>query len=147
WQPGSRQEDDMVGSLDWQPQRGHVLQRLAKKTVKFLVTGLDLDYRLQPFRHHFGMARFVSLPEAIERRPELLLTILEGIEQACVPGLTRLQRYLEAQSPIGGNRLARCMQDCDRHRTLKIPVRIGRANPLPSLRPFGGDLAAAHDFS
>src|SRR6516165_5029825 len=28
---------------------------------------------------------------------------------------------------------------------MKIPVRIRSANPLPSLRPFRGDLAAAYD--
>src|SRR5262245_31183059 len=93
------------------------------------------------------MAGFVNLPEAIGRRAELLLAILERIEQTRVPGLARLKRSLEAQSPIGGNRLARCMHDCDRHRALKILVQIGRANPLSSLRPIRGDLAAAHDLA
>src|SRR5262249_848420 len=147
WQPGGGEKHDVVGSLDRQTQRGHVLQRLMEETVEFLVAGPDLDHCFQPFRHRLGMAGFVNFPEALGRRAQLLLAILERIEQARVPGLARLERNLEAQSPIGGNSLARCVHYCDRHRALKILVRIGRANPLPSFRPFRGDLTAAHDLA
>src|SRR4029453_2131126 len=39
------------------------------------------------------------------------------------------------------------MRHRDRHHAPKISVRVGRANPLPSLRPLCGDLAAAHDLA
>ena len=75
----------------------------------------------------------------------MLLAILERVEQAGVPSLARLKRDLEAEPPIGGNGLARCARHGGCHGTVKIPVRICGAKPLPCLRPFSGDLATAYD--
>ena len=93
------------------------------------------------------MAGLVTFPNTIVRRVETLLAILERVEQAGMPSLARRKHDLEAEPPIGGNSLARCARHRDRHCTVKIPVRIRGANPLPSLRPFGGDLATAHDVA
>src|SRR5215813_5491230 len=64
-----------------------------------------------------------------------------------MPSLARLKRDLEAEPPIGGNGLARCTRHCDRQRAVKIAVRVRGTKPLPPLRPFGGDLAAAYDLA
>src|SRR6516164_7208857 len=137
----------MVRTLDRQTQRSHVLQRLMKETVEFFVACPDLDHVLEPFRHRREKAGLASFPDTIARRVKLLLAILERIEQAGMPSLARLKRDLEAEPPIGGNGLARCTRHCDRQRAVKITVRIRGAKPLPALRPFGGDLAAAYDLA
>src|ERR1700757_1920544 len=93
------------------------------------------------------MAGFLTFPEAIVWCVKLLLGILERIGQAGVPTLARLKRDLEAEPSVGGNGLARCTRHCDRQRAVKITVRIRGTKPLPSLRPFGGDLAAAYDLA
>jgi hypothetical protein len=139
---GGRQEHHMVRVFDRQTQRSHVLQRLVKETVEFLVARLDLDHGLELFRHRQEKAGLVAFPDTIVRRAKLLLAILEHI-QADVPSLAGLKRNLEAEPSIGGNGLARCTRHGDCHRAVKIPVRIRGTKPLPSLRPFCGDLAAA----
>src|SRR6516165_1045989 len=93
------------------------------------------------------MVGLATFREAIVRRAQLLLTILERIGQAGAPSFARLKRDLEAEPSIGGNSLARCTRHCDRQRAVKITVRIRGTKPLPSLRPFGGDLAAAYDLA
>ena len=85
------------------------------------------------------------MPDAILRRVEMLLAILERVEQAAVPSLARLKRDVEAEAPVGRDSLARCTRHCNRHCTVKIPVGVGGAKPLPCLGPFSGDLATAHD--
>ena len=64
-----------------------------------------------------------------------------------MPSLVRLKRDVEAEPPVGGDSLARCTRHRGCHGTVKIPVRIRGANPLPRLRPFSGDLAAAYDVA
>src|SRR5262245_2395960 len=137
----------MVRALDRQTQRSHVLQRLVKETVEFFVACFDLDHGLEPFRHRREKAGLVSFPDTIARRMKLLLAILERIQQTGMPSLARLKRDLEAEPSIGGNGLARCTRYCDRQRAVKITVRIRGTKPLPALRPFGGDLAAAYDLA
>src|SRR5262249_7466781 len=61
--------------------------------------------------------------------------------------LARRDRHLEAEPPIGRNRLARCARHGDCDRAVKISVRIGGTQPLTSLRPFRRDLAAAYDVA
>src|SRR5262249_25461504 len=114
---------------------------------EFLVAHLDLDHRLQPFRHRQGMPGLLSFPEAVMRRVEPLFAIRDRVEQAGVPSLARLKRDLEAEPPIGGNGLARCTRHADCHRPLKIPVRIDGTKSLPSLRPFSGNLASTYDVA
>src|SRR4029077_6080433 len=46
WKPGGRHENEVIRACDRQPERGHVLERLAKQTIKFLVAGLDLGHVL-----------------------------------------------------------------------------------------------------
>ena len=84
-QPGSRQKDHMVGASDRQTQRGHVLQRLAKKTVEFLVARLDPDHRLQPFCHRQGMAGLVNFSDAVVRRVKALFAVLQHVQQTGRP--------------------------------------------------------------
>src|SRR5262249_31605248 len=48
-QSSRRHEDHMIRAFDGQPERGHVLERLMKETIKLFVACLDLRYRLQPF--------------------------------------------------------------------------------------------------
>src|SRR5262245_31184581 len=115
--------------------------------MEFFVACLDLDHGLEPFRHRRVMVGFATFPEAIVRCAKLLLAILERIGQASVPSFARLKRDLEAEPSIGGNGLARCTRHCDRKRAVKIAVRICGTKPLPPLRPFGGDLAAAYDLA
>ena len=62
-----------------------------------------------------------------------------------MPGLTRVERHLEAEPAVGGNSLTRSTRHRNCDCAAKIAVRVGSANPLPPLGPFGGDLAAAHD--
>ena len=144
-QSGSRQENDLVCALDRQTERGHVLQRLTEQTVEFFVAGLNLDHGLQPFRHRLGVAGLVTLPDAIVRRAEMLLAILECVEQAGVPSLVRLKHDVEAEPSVGRDGLARRVRHRGCHGTVEIPVRIRGAEPLPCLRPLSGDLATAHD--
>src|SRR5262249_62090392 len=86
-------------------------------------------------------------PDTFRGRAESLLAILERIQQPGMPSLARLKRDLEAEPPIRGNGLARCTRRCDRQRAVKITIRIRGTKPLPPLRPFGGDLAAAYDVA
>jgi hypothetical protein len=46
-----RHEDHVIRASDRQPERRHVLDCLAKQTIKFLVAGLDLGHVLEPVRH------------------------------------------------------------------------------------------------
>ena len=46
------------------------------------------------------------MPDAILRRVEMLLAILERVEQADVPSIVRLKRDLEAEAAVGRNSLA-----------------------------------------
>ena len=48
--PGGRQENHMIRACHRQAERGHVLERLAKQAIKFLVAGPDLDNVFQPVR-------------------------------------------------------------------------------------------------
>jgi len=112
----------MVRALDRQTERGHVLQRLVEETVEFFVAALNLGHNLQPLRHSPGVLGLATLPDAIPGRAKMLLAILERVEQAGVPSLVRLKHDVEAEPPIGGNRLARCTRDCNRHCAVKIPV-------------------------
>lgn len=38
-----RKKDHVIGACDWQAERSHILECLAKQTIKFFVAGLDLD--------------------------------------------------------------------------------------------------------
>ena len=40
---GGRQENHVIRACHRQAERSHVLKRLAKQTIEFLVAGLDLD--------------------------------------------------------------------------------------------------------
>ena len=144
-QSGRRYEGHVIRAPDRQTECGHVLQRLVKQTVEFLVACLDLDHGLQPFRHRLGMVGLVTGPDTILRRVEVLLAILERVEQAGMPSLAGFKCDVEAEPSIGGNGLARCARHGSCHSTLKILVRIHGAEPLPPLRPFSGDLATAYD--
>src|SRR5262245_43668825 len=84
-------------------------------------------------------------PEAGARRVVVLVAVVERITQAGVPGFARGERDLKAEPSVGGNSLARSARHGHGNGAMKIPVRICRANLLPPLRPFGGDLATAHD--
>src|SRR5258708_24732566 len=112
----------LARALDGQTERGHVLQRLAKKTVEFFVACLNLGHHLQPPRHRLGMARLVARPNTMARRVEELLSILEFVEQASVPSLHWLKGDLKTEPPIGENGVARCARNQSGHGTTKIPV-------------------------
>jgi hypothetical protein len=90
-----------------QAEGGHVLERLAKQAVKFLVAGLDLDDVFEPVRQRIGMARFVAVGNAMGRRIEMLVAVCQCIEQTAMPGLTRFERDLEAEPAIGVYRFRR----------------------------------------
>src|SRR6478672_2251198 len=97
----------MVCALEGQTERGHVLERLAEQPVKLFVACLNLDHRVQPFRHGLNVVGS-TLPDAILKRVEMLLAILERVEQADVPSIVRLKRDVEAEAPVGRNSLASC---------------------------------------
>ena len=137
----------MARAPDRQTQRGHILERLAKETVEFLVACLDLDHCLQPFRRRQGITGPATFPDAVVRRVKALLAVFQQVEQTGVPRLARLKRHFEAEPPIGGSSLARCARHGDCYRAVKISVRISGTQPLPSLRPFRRDLAAAYDVA
>src|SRR4029453_201776 len=77
----------------------------------------------------------------------MLLPILKRVEQTGVPGLVWLKRDLEAEPPVSRDSFARCARYRYFHGAVKILVRIRGADSLLCLRPFCGDLAAAHDVT
>jgi hypothetical protein len=46
WKSSARHEHQVIRACDRQPERGHVLECLAKQTIKFLVAGLNLGHLL-----------------------------------------------------------------------------------------------------
>ena len=48
-QSSRRHENHMIRAFDRQTERGHVLERLMKETIKLFVAGVDLGYGVQPF--------------------------------------------------------------------------------------------------
>src|SRR6516225_1001193 len=46
WKPSGRHEHQVIRACDRQPERSHVLECLAKQTIKFLVASLDLGHLL-----------------------------------------------------------------------------------------------------
>src|SRR5262245_63722656 len=104
--------------------------------MEFFVACLDLNHGLEPFRHRGVVLGFATFREAIVRRAQLLLAILERVGQAGVPSFARLKRDLEAEPSIGGNGLARCTRHRDRQRAVKITVRIRGTKTLKLLLTF-----------
>src|SRR5215472_5840900 len=82
---GGWQEDHMIGALDRQPKSGHVLEGLAKQTIKFLVARVDLDHVLEPVRHRLSGFRFGAWPKAISGGRKMLVTVCQRIEEAAMP--------------------------------------------------------------
>ena len=91
----------MIRARDRQPKRRHVLQRLAIKAIELLVAATDLQHRLQPVRECLGVARSSMVVDTLVRCSEDPVAILQRIEQAAMPGFTRLEVDFEAQPAIG----------------------------------------------
>ena len=137
WESGGRQENQVIRALNRQPKRSHVLQPLAKETVKFLVAGLDLDHVLQPVRHRLGMVltfgsarRSQSATKNAGRR----LSTHSGGSNA----MTRsVQGHLEAQPSIGVHRLRVRRENC--HSAAEIAAAVGGTKLLVRLGPIRRD--------
>jgi hypothetical protein len=67
------------------PERGHVLDRLAKETIELLFAGLDLRHVMEPVRHRLGMARLVALPDALGRGVARPIAIGQRLVEAAMP--------------------------------------------------------------
>ena len=63
-QAGGWQKNLVIGADDRQPERRHVLERLAIKTVELLIAGADLQHGPQPVRQRFGVVRLLVLVDA-----------------------------------------------------------------------------------
>src|ERR1700684_1844014 len=64
-----------------------------------------------------------------------------------MPGLPRLKRDVEAQTPISVHRrLAIALAGADNHLAAEIPVAISEPQCLPLMRPRCGDATAPYDM-
>src|ERR1700734_2556818 len=88
----------------------------------------------------------MTLPDTMLWCVKALPAILERVEQAGVPGFTRLKRDLEAEPSVGIDRLAGRARDSYGHAAVKIPIRIRRVKPLPRLGPLRCDLPTADNL-
>src|SRR5262245_35580608 len=69
----------LIGALNRQAQRGHVLDSLAIQPPKALVVRTDLKNSTQPVRHRSGVLRVVRIADASRRWGVELSTILPCI--------------------------------------------------------------------
>src|SRR6266536_1387874 len=136
---GSRQEGLAIRSLDWKPERGHILECAAKQSVEFLVARLNFGDRLQPVSQPFGVLGFFAVADAIARRLKMPAAILQRIQNAGVPGLPGFESDFEAEPAIGIRSFSGSSQGRNRHRPAEIAVAIGCAKSLSRRRPFRDD--------
>src|SRR5665213_3305451 len=84
--------------------------------------------------------------DAFTRRPNALGSIHQVVNEAAMPGLARLERDIEAQTPVGTHRrLAISLAGANDDFTAKILIAISDPKNLPLLRPRSDDTAPPHD--
>src|SRR5262245_35104737 len=131
-----RQESLAVRSLDRKAERGHVFQCTAKQPVEFLVARLNLGNCLQPASQRLGVLGPLAAFDAIARRIEMPVAVLEHIQDAAVPGLSWSESDFEAEPAIGIVCLSGRSRRVDRHRSAEITVAVGGTKPLSGRRPL-----------
>src|SRR5215831_1654035 len=87
---GRRQERLAIPRLDRKAERGHVLECRAKQPVELLVARLNFGDGLQPVTQPLGMLGLFAVFDAIARRVKTAISILQRVQDAAVPRLTRL---------------------------------------------------------
>jgi hypothetical protein len=75
------------------------------------------------------------------------VVILQGIEKACMPSFSGVERDLEAETTVCIDGLCRKIMRGNYNRPAEVVVAIDRAKLLPRLRPFGGDPPPAYDIA
>ena len=94
----------MVGALDRQAQRRHVVDRLVVETIELLVAGTQFQHCLAPVPMRLGLRRRLGMHRALVRRVVALVAVGEFIQQATMPLAAGRQLHLEAQSAVGEHR-------------------------------------------
>src|SRR5271170_2019346 len=83
---------------------------------------------------------------AFPGRPQALCAIYQVVDEAAMPALPGLQRYIEAQPSVGVDRwCAIAVGSADNHLSDKILVEIRDAQHLPLGRPRRGDAPTPHN--
>src|ERR1700730_13520346 len=145
--PGGRQKDDMIRALDWEAERGHVFKCAPKKAIELLIAGLNFCHGPQPIRQGFGVARGRMVFNAVMWRTRMLVVILQGIEKACMPGFSGVERNLKAETTVCIDGRLRKIIRGNYNRPAEVAVAIDRGKLLPCLRPFGGDPPSAYNVA
>ena len=95
----------LIGAVDRQPQRRHVVDRLVVEAVKLLVAGADLQHRLLPVRQRFGVVRRPMIDRQQSRSGRnMSLAVGQRVEQAAMPGRPGSKIDLEAEPAVGIDR-------------------------------------------
>ncbi len=142
-QPGGGQEHHVVGALDRQAQRRHVVDRLVEEAIEFLVAGTQFQHRLPPIAVGLGLGRSFGVHGAIMGRVIAPVAVGEFVQQATVPLAAGRQPDLETQAAVGEHGARVALADRNGNGAGKVDVAVGGAQGLARLRPVGVDVAAA----
>ncbi len=84
---------------------------------------------------------------AVMRRSRMLAVILQGIEKACMPSFSGVERDLEAETTVCIDGLFRKIMRGNYNRPAEVAVAIDCAKLLVCLRPFGCDPPPAYNVA
>jgi hypothetical protein len=82
---------------------------------------------------------------ALERRRKGPAAVFQRVEQAAMPGVTRLEADFEAEAAVGINPARLVPRRSYGHRAGEIGVAVTRAQLLLGVRPFGRNPTATYD--
>src|SRR5215469_16973814 len=99
-----------------QAQCRHVLERLMIGAIEFFITGAQLQHRVLPLVMLAGLRRM----RAFVRTVEMPGAIDQVVDQAAVPGRTRIEADFEAEPPIRITRAWAVIMRADMHATNKV---------------------------
>src|SRR5580704_15476554 len=125
--PGGRQKDRVVRALDREAERGHVFKCAAKKAIELFIAGLNFCHCPQPICHGFGVARGRMVFNAFTWRSRMFVVIRQGVEEACMPSFSGVERDLEAETTVCIDGLFRRIMRGNCNRPAEVAVTIGRA--------------------
>ncbi len=143
--PGGRDEFQVVGALERQAQRRHVLHRLVEEAVDLFIGRLDFQRPAPPVLQSPGESGFQAVVDAFARRAPGRLAVAELIQKAGAPGLAGRELHVEADPAVGVDRRGPHPARPHRDLAFEVAVDIGRAQSRGLLGPFGVDPAPAHD--
>src|SRR5262249_26553471 len=143
-QASGRQKHLVIRAKDRQSKRRHVFKRLSIETIKFLVATTNFQHCPQPVRECLSVLPMM-LVGAFLRRSMDSLVVLQGVEQAAVPGLSGIQYDLEVEATIGISCFGPTVRRSDYCRANEIAIAVTGPQLLPRLRPCRGDVPAAYD--